>query len=701
MRSTLKLAALAATLPVALFASRAEAVPCPTDLPVLLLVQDKSGSMDEVPCTGCPTKWDSSMTAVTNMTTKFSNRFDFGLEFYPADSNSCSYGTIVGNVPITPQDVHDQYSWEYPGGSTPTAVALGNAKTYLQSLHLAVNAYVLLITDGMPNCNSSLDPATCAWTSSSCVGPNSCYAESCLDDAATRSAAAALKAAGYPVYVVGFGDNSFFSNKAVLDGIAGSGGTAQSYVATDEASLTTALDTIGAHIANCCVNVCVQGTQQCGANNATIRCVFDSAQGCTAWTTSACPPKTVCTSGSCVACSDQCAAGAYRCSGSNSEKCVVGAGGCLVWEKYQTCGYGEICQGGSCVSCSGCSSGDSKCLNATTEQTCEWNLFTGCTEWAQDTCARGSVCTGNACARCDTVCAAGTRGCSGNVPVECKADAYGCTTWSQEAACSTFCSGGACGVCGTSCTAGAKECHATKLATCGKDVNNCPVWNESDCAAGQYCSAGACVACPAGCTPGSKQCAGNQIMECKQQASGCYALTPGATCAADQICKSGSCITPCKDDCAQGEAKCSGEVPYACVTAPTGCTVWQPGTACVAPKACAEGACREKCSGGEIETCSEGYLCKALPNGHLCVPVKTAADAGSGSNTGRDGGGGLILDDPPDAGKKPDGGGGSGTDDPGAMVGGCGCSAGAAASPLALLAPLLFAGWASRRRTRR
>lgn len=696
MRSQAVTVALAAALTVTLFASRSDAVPCPTDLPVLLIVQDKSGSMDEVPCSGCATKWDSSMTAVTDMTTKFSNRFDFGLEFFPMDADSCSYGGIVASVPSTAQEVHDQYAWDYPGGSTPTAVALGNARTYLTGLHLSVPAYVLLITDGMPNCNASLNPATCAWTSSSCVGPNACYAESCLDDAATKSAATALKNAGFPVYVVGFGDAGFFSNKAVLDAIASSGGTTSSYMATDEASLTAALDTIGAKIANCCVNICTQGAQKCGANNDTVRCIYDAAQGCTAWSTTACANKTVCVNGSCVACSDQCSAGAYRCSGGNSEKCVVGAGGCLVWQKYQTCGYGEICSGGSCVSCNACTTGDSKCLNASTEQVCEWNLLTGCTDWEQNVCAMGSTCTGKECTRCDGLCAAGTRGCSGKTPVACVADAFGCTSWTQEAPCDTFCSGGSCGVCGTSCTAGAKECHANKLATCGKDVNSCPVWNEADCPAGQYCSSGACVACPAGCTPGSKQCAGNQIMECKQQASGCYALTPGATCASDQVCKNGACITPCKDDCALGAAKCSGEVPYACVTAPTGCTVWQPGAACQAPKACAEGGCRDKCNPGEIETCDQpGFVCKPLSNGHLCLPP-AGADAGTvGPNPGSDGGGLIIIDDPPDAGKKP-----VNPGDPGdTMVGGCGCSAGASA-PLALLAPLLLAGWASRRRSR-
>ncbi|MGC4117226.1 MAG: MYXO-CTERM sorting domain-containing protein [Myxococcales bacterium] len=699
MRSHLLPAVLAAAVTATLFAPRAEAVPCPTDLPVLLIVQDKSGSMDEEPCSGCDTKWVSSMTAVTDMTTKFSNRFDFGLEFFPMDANSCSYGGIVADVPSTAQNVHDQYAWDYPAGSTPTAVALGNAKTYLQSLHLTVNAYVLLITDGMPNCNASLNPATCAWTSSSCSGANSCAAESCLDDAATKTAAAALKNAGFPVYVVGFGDAGFLSNKPVLDAIAVSGGTSTSYTATDEASLTTALDTIGAKIANCCVNVCTAGAQKCGANNDTIRCVFDSAQGCTAWTTSACPNKSVCTNGSCVACNDQCTLNAFRCSGNESQKCVVGAGGCNVWQKYQTCGYGEVCTNGTCVSCSACTSGDSKCLNSSTSQTCEWNFLTGCTEWSTDTCGYGTVCTGDSCTRCDGLCAAGTRGCSGKIPVECKADAYGCTSWSQEAPCDTFCSGGACGVCGTSCTNGAKECHASKLATCGKDVNSCPVWNESDCPAGQYCSQGACAACPAACTPGTKQCAGNQVMECKQQASGCYALTPGATCTAEQVCKNGSCITPCKDECSQGATKCSGEVPYTCVTAPTGCTVWQGSTACIAPKACAEGACRSKCTGVEIETCSEpDFTCKVLPNGHLCVPA-FGPDAGSTPPTGLDAGGLIIIDDEPDAsssGTRRDA--GHGTSDPGGMVGGCGCSAGSAASPLALLAPLMLLGFAARRR---
>ncbi|MBI5544343.1 MAG: hypothetical protein HY901_10665 [Deltaproteobacteria bacterium] len=684
------------------FPGAALAVPCPTTLPVLFIVQDKSGSMGEVPtpsCATCPTKWESSTTAVTNMTTRFANRFDFGLELFPAGSSSCSVGTVVAQVPSSPQVIHNHYSWESPVGATPTAASLTSAKDYLSSLHLQVPAHVLLITDGMPNCNYWLDRNTCVWSMGGC-DPSSCAGSSCLDDAATEQAAAAVLAAGFKVFVVGFGANAVGSNQAVLNRVAQAGGTGQAYAATDEQSLSTALETIAAQVANCCVDVCTQGVQQCSPTGDQQRCQFDSAQGCTAWVTSACPPRSVCSNGACVACADQCATlDATRCNGDSAQRCIAGAGGCYAWSKIQDCGYGETCQNGACVSCTSCNLGDTRCLDAHSEQTCQWDPITGCTEWSQHLCDPGSACLTDTCARCDQTCSSGTRSCNGRAPTTCVVDGDGCTRWRQDADCSTFCSGGACGVCGTECTYGTVQCDGPRLASCGRDVNDCPIWSSQACPSGTTCSSGACVGCPPGCTPGTTVCAGMDVMECRQQASGCWSLAKASTCAAGEICTQGSCTRPCANECQLNDSKCSGEAPYACVTAPTGCTVWQAGAACVAPRRCAAGGCRDGCSGGEIETCAPGYVCSWLTGGSVCVPETTSADAGTAIVApGLDGGGLVLPEDRPDAatGKPP-----SSHADPAAPAGGCGCASGAAPAAMTGLLPFLLLSLSRRRRALR
>src|SRR4051794_18283817 len=102
---------LALTLIVALCLSAdAFAARCPADLPVLFIVQDKSGSMNQPPDPNVPTdptKWASAAAAVPQLTSQFANRFRFGVHMYPGATATfnCTVGSTVAPVPSSAAQV--------------------------------------------------------------------------------------------------------------------------------------------------------------------------------------------------------------------------------------------------------------------------------------------------------------------------------------------------------------------------------------------------------------------------------------------------------------------------------------------------------------------------------------------------------------------------------------------------------------------
>ncbi len=649
MRSLLASLAVVLALPTL-------AAPC-SELPVLFVVQDKSGSMNFAPdgttaSATNPSKWSIAQDVVPALATQFANRFRFGAEMFPGATTTfnCTTGSVVAPVSGSPAGVQSAYASAVAGGGTPTATSLSLAQSYLAGQALTTPAYVLLITDGLPNCNLALNPAACTATTPGC-GNNSCGlgAKDCLDDNSTVAAARALFAAGIKVFVVGFDSTlTIGNNKAVLDAIANAGGTGSAAVATNQAQLTATLNQIALNTATCCQDVCTAGAQQCTANGQQQTCSLDSSIGCTTWTTHTCPSMSACTNGTCVTCQNACTAGATRCSASgDAEQCTMGASGCTQWTTGQVCGYGELCSGGQCGSCQACTIGASRCNANGGVDTCDWNLISGCTQWTSTPCTSGSVCANGSCAACNSTCTAGATRCNGNGVETCVADASGCTRWNPTQTCTTFCSGGACGTCGTSCTPGDARCDGSGVDTCIIDANNCPAWGPTQhCAAGAFCETGACMQCATSCTQGARQCGPNGTTQvCQLATTGCTEWVTTGTCntAAGEHCDTGVCIPACHDACTAGAAQCAANgVPQTCQTAASGCTAWHDEPACDATSMCQAGVCRTKCSGGELETCPAGTVCTGTSDGQLCLPG--SADAGTPSSTDAGLGTGTLLD---------------------------------------------------------
>jgi hypothetical protein len=134
-------------------------------------------------------------------------------------------------------------------GSTPTSQTLVNAHDYLRTTTTGHNQYVLLATDGVPNCNSSLDPDTCTCldTDTGCAG----RPEACLDDTATYAALDALLADGIPTYVLGMG-SWLTTDREIMNNMAEHGGTTSFYAAETPADILAQFETImGTVVVSC------------------------------------------------------------------------------------------------------------------------------------------------------------------------------------------------------------------------------------------------------------------------------------------------------------------------------------------------------------------------------------------------------------------------------------------------------------------
>lgn len=219
----------------------------------MMLVIDKSGSMAsglDGTEEGMPSKWAGMQTALAQALAKVQDDINFGMVLFPAAraadvaandyDNACvvDQGAAAVNVPITPgaaavSAISAQLKQTKPAGGTPTAKALKAAYDYFVtgegSLQPGDN-YVLLATDGGPNCNSAnsctndTDRCTCYIDSNGVNAATCCNNKGilCLDDDAVLTQIKALAAHNIPTFVVGVPGTEAYST--YLDAFAVAGG---------------------------------------------------------------------------------------------------------------------------------------------------------------------------------------------------------------------------------------------------------------------------------------------------------------------------------------------------------------------------------------------------------------------------------------------------------------------------------------------
>jgi hypothetical protein len=216
--------------------------------PDLLIVLDKSGSMNEQAdgnaCPGmgmpCPTqKWPQMVMGLNQVVMTSADKINWGLSYFPSSGGGNSCTTVaMAAVPIAPNNagpIMTSLGNNNPNGRTPTREAVNKAVTYLQGLTDPNPKFILLATDGAPNCAPGMSD-----TASDAVG------------AVQAVTTAAMM--GIPVFVVGIGDVAEFvqtlNDMAVAGGRPAAGAT-KYYPVSSAAELVTVLTTIGSQIATC------------------------------------------------------------------------------------------------------------------------------------------------------------------------------------------------------------------------------------------------------------------------------------------------------------------------------------------------------------------------------------------------------------------------------------------------------------------
>lgn len=249
--------------------------------PNIMLLVDNSGSMLDPlnsshpscgQCPGancsaqCPTRIREMKSAMDTFLTGSGAVGRIGLSIYPvyAPGQSCNPASAIDQQFPAPSPTDDgteaalqsqaiavntRIQGLNPGGGTPTGNSLRFVGDYagLNDANDQRDDFVLLLTDGLPNCNSQNPKNVCACQPGSCSAPqltacactgagapnaaclNSANCSlSCLDQDGSVEAVRALRMKNIKTIVVGFGaDLAVGSGPAVLNALAKEGGFAR------------------------------------------------------------------------------------------------------------------------------------------------------------------------------------------------------------------------------------------------------------------------------------------------------------------------------------------------------------------------------------------------------------------------------------------------------------------------------------------
>ena len=256
-----------------------------------------------------------------------------------------------------------------------------------------------------------------------------------------------------------------------------------------------------------CINQCTAGARICSGSGYLICAV--AASGCTDWSSpSACDPGKVCSGGACVeTCNNQCTIGSHQCAGSGVQSCELNASsGCTEWGNPVPCTKGQICSGGACVgNCSDqCAEGTSRC-SGTQLQTCK-RMASSCTDWdTPQPCSTGA-CYNGSCAT--GVCQQGDRRCSGTTVEACDSGGF----WVVVQSCPQACEGGGC-TNQVLCSGAARRCNGVVVEECNATGS---AWLYLD-ACPHSCKDGLCEG---GCEANALRCNGTKSERCNASGSG-------------------------------------------------------------------------------------------------------------------------------------------------------------------------------------
>lgn len=252
----------------------ADGVCAEIDLPVIrvtprvLIVLDRSNSLNE------RDHWEALREAVIDLGRQTERKLALGLMLFPETEGrrACDGYLNQCEAPSDPSlrcrpghagEIEDRLMATSPCGGTPTAATLRAAAQAFVEFESPTRVpsspgagdYLLLATDGAPNCNDAVDDSTCRCTST--LGCDD-FPLNCLDDQATLEAIDALTSLGVSTFVLGIRASQWAD---VLDAMASAGGTDRAYLAIDHQDIVEALEAIAAGLTTCEVAFLEPGLQ--------------------------------------------------------------------------------------------------------------------------------------------------------------------------------------------------------------------------------------------------------------------------------------------------------------------------------------------------------------------------------------------------------------------------------------------------------
>jgi hypothetical protein len=223
-------------------------------IPDILIVLDRSTSMTPGGNDRRTDRWRGSANAVTQLTNKYGSGINFGLMTFPGREGGL--GGILGGAQCTPgqvdveigpdkgQEIQQVISRTDANGYTPTAATLEAAAEVIGIVDvtdqaLATPKYVLLVTDGDPNCSPGFQPGR---------GNN----EDPVAREQTIAAIEKLTAQGVKTFVVGF-QTAGTNFEGQLDRMAAAGNTGEDTHRSVESAedLAATFDELAANATTC------------------------------------------------------------------------------------------------------------------------------------------------------------------------------------------------------------------------------------------------------------------------------------------------------------------------------------------------------------------------------------------------------------------------------------------------------------------
>ncbi len=360
-----------------------------------MVILDRSGSMDSTPSgsgTG-PSKLDIARMAITTLMMKYGNTIPFGFTTFQEDL-SCTDGIdiLVEPMHASAQAITQKVAAVVSGGGTNTGQAIDKVAAD-PNMHdpMRPSSYIMLITDGEPNCGAGglSEPA---------------YTVS-------RISAAAMAANPIKTFVIGFGalpsaDQMAMDQMATagLEPCMGTTCNGHKFFAADSAqALNDAIDAISQTIAGEFGGQCDDSCYANGCPNAGDICVGSKCKPdpCSS-VASVCAPGDYCytdgnSAGTCShACSMPCAAGE-----------VCSAQGMCVPDLCATvsCQTGQVCKAGQCI--------NDACNGGTGSKPCDPGLLCYQGSCIDDPCRYVTCPMGTTCVTGSGACAATLTGGNG------------------------------------------------------------------------------------------------------------------------------------------------------------------------------------------------------------------------------------------------------------------------------------------------